>query len=185
MQARMECEMTGGVISRSEGAVLRPQRMNGVFGAPALTRILHLYHSRRVYAAFSYSGSPNKTHPEERLCLDPQCNVFHMCSPSPTSHPHVSPILAPSCQCLPFFFFAHHTFSCEKEKKKNPKKLDLTFTCAHDRCALVRCACKRENLKNREKGASHSETPNSNILFPLLTGEGEEVHAPSGQPEGP
>lgn len=54
--------------------------------------------------------------------------------------------------------------------------------CAHDRLSDV---LVEEKLTTGVKGVSHSGTPNSNILFPVLTGEGEEVHAPSGQPEGP
>lgn len=62
------------------------------------------------------------------------------------------------------------------------KELDLTFVGAHDRLSDV---LVEEKITTRVKGVSHSGTPNSNILFPVLTGEGEEVHAPSGQPEGP
>lgn len=119
--------------------------------------------ARAVTQPFATASPPNKTHHEERLCLDPRCNVFHMCSPSPslhlhppppTSHPHVSPIPAPSCQCHPLFFLLTTLSLLEKKKKKIKKPLDFTFTCALDRCSVVRRPCKTENYKQGEGSES-------------------------------
>lgn len=66
----------------------------------------------RVSRAVSYQLSTSKTHREERLCLDPHCNDFHMCSPSPffflcfslpTYSPHCPPTLLPPTLISPPF----------------------------------------------------------------------------------
>lgn len=62
------------------------------------------------------SSSPDKTLHEERLCLDPHCNVFHMCSPSPFLPPHSPPTPLPPTLTSPSFLlrlvtpflFAYH-----------------------------------------------------------------------------
>lgn len=191
MEARMECEMTGSVI----GAGLRAPQLCSCFGFRGWTlflepRRLHgssIFTTAREFTQPLATAAPaNKTHHEERLCLDPHRNVFHMCSPSPSLHLHPQPptltsppFLLPPLVSPPIFFFAHHTFSFEKKKKiKNKTWFHLYLR----GCPKV---LVKQKITNRVKGVSHNGTPNSNILFPLLTGEGEEVHAPSGQPEGP
>lgn len=95
----------------------------------------------------------------------------------PSPLPHSYSLLSVS----PPLYFLLTTLSL-LNKLKTKKELDLTFAGARDRLSDV---LVEEKITTRVKGVSHSGTPNSNILFPVLTGEGEEVHAPSGQPEGP
>lgn len=173
--------MTGGVIRAALRAppLLLPPRMKVVFGAAADGSSIFTT-ARGFTQPLATAAPPNKTHHEQRLCLDPHCNVFHMCPPpsasppSPASHSHVSPILPPSCQCHPFSLLLATYSPLEKKKGcKTPFHLSLSGV-------LV-----KEKITNRAKGVSQSGAPNSDILFPSLTGEGEEVHAPPGQPEGP
>lgn len=174
--------MTGGVIRAALRAppLLLPPRMKVVFGAAADGSSIFTT-AGGFTQPLATAAPPNKTHHEQRLCLDPHCNVFHMCPPplciSPLTRlplsrlPHSSSLLSVS----PFFSFLLATYSPLEKKKgcKTPFHLSLSGV-------LV-----KEKITNRAKGVSQSGAPNSDILFPSLTGEGEEVHAPPGQPEGP
>lgn len=126
----MECEMTGAVIRAALRAppLLLPPRMKVVFGAAA-DRSSIFTTAGGFTQPLATAAPPNKTHHEQRLCLDPHCNVFHMCSPPlhpppppltrlPLSHlPHSSSLLSVS----PFFSFARHILSFRKKKKKGCK----------------------------------------------------------------
>lgn len=152
MQARMECEMTGGVIRAALRAppLLLPPRMKVVFGAAADGSSIFTT-ARGFTQPLATAAPPNKTHHEQRLCLDPHCNVFHMCPPppasppSPASHSHVSPILPPSCQCHPFSLLLATYSPLEKIKKRLQNSISPF---------AVRRPCKGENYKQGERSES-------------------------------
>lgn len=143
--------MTGGVIRAALRAppLLLPPRMKVVFGAAADGSSIFTT-AGGFTQPLATAAPPNKTHHEQRLCLDPHCNVFHMCPPpsasppSPASHSHVSPILPPSCQCHPFSLFARHILSFRKKKRLQNSISPFA----------VRRPCKGENYKQGERSES-------------------------------
>lgn len=146
--------MTGGVIRAALRAppLLLPPRMKVVFGAAADGSSIFTT-ARGFTQPLATAAPPNKTHHEQRLCLDPHCNVFHMCPPplciSPLTRlplsrlPHSSSLLSVS----PFFSFARHILSFRKKKKK--KRLQNSIS-----PFAVRRPCKGENYKQGERSES-------------------------------
>lgn len=110
--------------------------LSGVLSGPPVRlyqRFLLLNHDQS-FPARQLPALHQQTHREERLCLDPHCNDFHMCSPSPffflflpshlltplpphplTSHSHFSPIPPPSCPSS----YSFSSFSSLTKKQKN------------------------------------------------------------------
>lgn len=142
----------------------------------------------RVSPPDSYQLSTSKTHREERLCLDPHCNDFHMCSPSPffflflpshlltplpphplTSHSHFSPIPPPSCPSS----YSFSSFSSLIKKQKNGCHL-FSYLCHI--MLFFAWQMKMFRLKKSDCGTY--------LLLSWSAGEREEVHAAPGQPEG-
>lgn len=164
--------------------------LSGVLSGPPVRlyqRFLLLNHDQS-FPARQLPALHQQTHREERLCLDPHCNDFHMCSPSPffflflpshlltplpphplTSHSHFSPIPPPSCP-------SSYSFSSFSSLTKKTKKWMSPFLLPMSHNAVLCMADENVSVKKSDCGTY--------LLLSWSAGEREEVHAAPGQPEG-
>lgn len=110
-----------------------------------------------------------------------------MCSPSPFSFSvSASPPTTPPPLYLPLSCLPHSSsllsppFSLLSPLSKKP---DFTFLFPAQFLRQFRCTRIHEN--NKKIASVNKSAHDLYLLFSSFTGEGEEVHAPSGQPEGP
>lgn len=116
--------------------------LSGVLSGPPVRlyqRFLLLNHDQS-FPARQLPALHQQTHREERLCLDPHCNDFHMCSPSPffflflPSHlltPLPPPTLLPPTLISPPFLLPPVpplTLSALFPLLQKNKKMDVTFS---------------------------------------------------------
>lgn len=164
--------------------------LSGVLSGPPVQlyqRFLLLNHDQS-FPARQLPALHQQTHREERLCLDPHCNDFHMCSPSPFFFlflpSHLLTPLPPPPSYLPLSFLPHSSsllsllllFQLFFLSYKKTKKWMSPFLLPMSHNAVLCMADENVSVKKSDCGTY--------LLLSWSAGEREEVHAAPGQPEG-